>query len=81
MKITIEFDDKTQTTLNPEALRVWNVQAKGMQAAAIGYKAGDTTVPVLFFPGVFFNNEELAAYTEKVQKEARNKPRNNKKGL
>jgi hypothetical protein len=80
MKIVFQFDDNTQTALNPEAVQIYNVQDKKnkISMAAVGYKAGEQMVPVLFFSGTFFNPKDLADYTAKVKKEARNNPRNNK---
>lgn len=68
------------TTINPEVVQIYNVQDKKskVQMAAVGYKAGTQMVPVLFFQGTFLNPKDLADYTTKIKKEARNNPRNNK---
>jgi hypothetical protein len=81
MRVIFEFDDKAQTVLQPEAVQIFNIadKEKGTQMTAVGYKVGNQMVPVILFPGTFFNAQELADFTDQVKKAAKNTPRNNSK--
>ena len=66
MKVTFTFDDGTEVTTKPENLVIDNAVGTPTPIVAVAYRSNGYLLPVLTFPGTFFNPPALKAHNEKV---------------
>jgi hypothetical protein len=69
MRITFQFDDKTEVSVREDALQISNGKIGDQTMVAISYKAGGAVVPVISFPGQYFSAEEMKKFTDDIAKQ------------